>query len=85
MSGFVSTADLRLQPNFANALDTILFTNFAVNAGGYPRATSGDAEASAPLPTAVRRLLPLPVLQTAFTKRQIGATPLSGRIIRQRM
>ena len=67
-------------------------THRAANAGGYAGATSGDAGASAALPTAVvlhahallvRRLLPPPASQAkkAFTKRQREATSLPCRII----
>ena len=67
-------------------------THRAANAGGYPGATSGDAGASAALPTAVvvhanallvHRLLPPPASQakTAFSKRRNEATSLPCRII----
>lgn len=67
-------------------------THRAANAGGYAGATSGDAGASAALPTAVvlhahallvRRLLPPPALQakTAYVMQQNKATSLPCRII----
>ena len=101
MSGFAARAEVRRQATCLSqckrwhGLAVMSLTHRAAkfaNAGGYPGATSGDAGASAALPTVVvfhahallvRRLLPPPALQakTAFKKRHSEATSLLCEII----